>query len=210
MKKLAIVIILCIAVLAFGSFMLFKTANANAFREYLDYMYPDEVLTIESVGIDLKNIRVTARIRDSAGVESTLIKKGNIHSEYELDKAKSLIEDELTEVLGKNGLSGYIEQFDVRVFGPIYYDEIGDNLNPPIHLVIEYNDRVSGREDFARISHDVIDKVRKSKYNNVDTFVFGLTGDTVMNLTVYKEDNETDIDALLNKIQVVEEDENAG
>ena len=167
-------------------------------------MYPDEVFAIESVGIDLKNMEVTARIRDSAGVESTLIKKGNICSEYELDKAKSLIGDELAEVIGKSGLTDYIEQFDVRVFGPIYYDEIGDNLNPPIHLVIEYNDRVSGREDFARISHDVIDKVRKSKNNNVDTFVFGLTGDTVMNLTVYKEDNETDIDAF-KKIRVAEE-----
>jgi len=210
MRKLVVVIVLCIAVLAFGSFMLFKTANTNAFREYLEYMYPDEVFAIESVGIDLKNMEVTARVRDSAGVESTLIKKGNICSEYDLDKANRLIGDELAEVIGKSGLTDYIEQFDVRVFGPIYYDEIGDNLNPPIHLVIEYNNKVSGREDFARISHDVIDAVRKSKYNNVDTFLIGLTGDTVMNLTVYKEDNETDIDALLNKIQVVEEDENAG
>lgn len=91
MKKLAIVIILCIAVLAFGSFMLFKTANANAFREYLDYMYPDEVLTIESVGIDLKNIRVTARIRDSAGVESTLIKRGIFTANTNWTRQKALL-----------------------------------------------------------------------------------------------------------------------
>ena len=44
----------------------------------------------------MKNMEITTRIYDSDGIESTIRKKGGVvYSDYELDKATSLIENEL-------------------------------------------------------------------------------------------------------------------
>lgn len=207
MKKL--IIILCILACAFSSFTIFRTANANSIKEYLDNKYPNETFSIKSVSIDIKGMEIIARICDSDGIESTVRKKGSvIHSDYEMDKAASLIETELTEVLRKGELLKYINSMDVRILERIEYSEITEDLNPVIYLTIDYSDKVSGKNDFAQMSYDVIRIIRKSKYNNVDTYVFSQsTEHDAMNLVVHSEDSGADFDTLLNKVELVEENE---
>ena len=101
MRKLAVVL----SVLSFilSVIIIFITVNKHVFNNFLSDRYPDAALKIESVGIDLANMEITARVGDSDGIESTLRKKGgSIYSDYELDKAKSLIKNELTETLRKS------------------------------------------------------------------------------------------------------------
>ncbi len=94
MKKL--IVILCVLAFAFGSFIIFRTANSKSIKVFLSNKYPNETFSIESVGIDLKNMEITARIYDSDGIESTIRKKGSVvYSDYEFDKATGLIENEL-------------------------------------------------------------------------------------------------------------------
>ena len=208
MRKLAVVL----SVLSFilSVIIIFITVNKHVFVDFLSDRYPDAAFKIESVGIDLANMEITARVCDSEGIESRLRKKGSIvYSDYEQDKAKSLIRNELTETLRKSELLDYIEHIDVRILEKVEYAEIDGSLNPAIYLTVEYNDAVSGKRDFAQKSYDVISVIKEAKYNNIGTYVFlQSTEHDAMSLTVYSEDSEADFDALLGKIEVVKEKEN--
>jgi|LSQX01.2.fsa_nt_gb hypothetical protein len=187
--------------------MLIKNLNTNNIKEFLNNKYPNETFSIESVGIDMKNMEIIACICDSGGIESTIRKKGSvIYSDYELDKATSLIENELTEVLRKSELIKHIKHMDVIILERIEYSEIFDGLNPVIYLTVEYNNKFSSKRDFAQMSYDVIRIISKSKYSNVGTYVFSLTTEhDAMNLVVFSEDLEADFDILLDKVEVVKE-----
>lgn len=208
MRKLAAV--LCVLSFVLSVFIIFITVNKHVFINYLSDRYPDAAFKIESVGIDLANMEVTARVGDSDGIESTLRKKGSIiYSDYELDKVKSLIKNELTETLRESELMNYIKNIDVRILEKVEYAEIADGLNPAIYLTVEYSDAVSGKRDFAQKSYNVISVIKEAKYNNIGTYVFlQSTEHDAMSLTVYSEDSEADFDALLGKIEVVKEKEN--
>lgn len=205
MKKL--IFALCIAAFILGAFLISRSVQMNDIKECLNYRYPNETFSIESVSIDIKSKEIVARVRDAEGVEATIRKKGGtVDSDYESVKAKSLVEYELTEVLRKNELLKYIASMDVKIFGRIEYSEIADDMDPKIYLTIAYNDKISGKSDFAQLSHDVISSISKAKYNNIDTYVFVQnTEQDVLNLVVYPEDSGADVDALLDKVEVVKE-----
>lgn len=206
MKRL-IFILVSISVLAICSFIIIKTVNRNSINECLDYRYPNESFAIESVGLDFRTKEMVARIRDTEGIEATIRKRdGTVYSDYEVNKAKSLIENELTKVLHESELLDYIDTMDIKVLERIEYSDFADGLNPVTYLTIAYNDKISSKKDFAQMSHDVIRTISKAKYNNVGTYVFDAqtTEDGVINLVVY-EDGEVDFDTLLSKVIVVEE-----
>ena len=73
MRKLAAV--LCVLSFVLSVFIIFITVNKHVFINYLSDRYPDAAFKIESVGIDLANMEVTARVGDSDGIESTLRKR---------------------------------------------------------------------------------------------------------------------------------------
>ena len=205
MKKL--VFILSIVICVLGIILIYKSVNTNVIKEYLKFKYPNEAFSVQSVGIDIKTMEIVAHICDSEGIESTVRKKNRaVYSDYELDKAKSLIENEYAKVLRESEVFKYINSMDLKILERIEYSEIADSLNPVIYLTIAFNDKITGKRDFAQVSHDVIRTISKSKYNNVGTYVFGQTAEHyVMNLIVYSEDFEAGFDTLLNKIEVVEE-----
>ncbi|HOA56258.1 MAG: hypothetical protein WAP56_09220 [Acetivibrionales bacterium] len=208
MKKLAVIII-CVLLLCTASFIIFRAVNINTLHEFLGEKYPDQSFTIESVDINLLNMEITARIKDSDEAVSMLRKKGStIYSDYEHDKAKSVVKNELSKVMRESGLTDHVNHFDVSILEKVEYAEIAGSMDPVIHLTIEYNDTVSGKRDFAEKSHDVIRVIRGAKYNNIGTYVFLQSGEhDVLILEIYSEDSGADVDTLLNRIEVVKETE---
>lgn len=205
MKKL--IFILCVFTCIFGSYMILKAANTNTIKEYLDYKYPNETFSVKSVSIDMKRMEIIAHISDSYGIESTIRKKGSdIYSDYELVKSSGLIENELKEVLRKSELIDHISNIDVKILERIEYSEISNGFNPSIYLTIIYNRKFSDKKDFAQMCYDVVSNISKSKYNNIGTYVFlQSTEYDAMNLVINKEDSESDLDTLVEKVEIVKE-----